>query len=66
MTVIIGLNTGDKHRVDRRARVDQVAKLVEEARQAGLPLMVLEDDSTPSRAFYIAPYCVVSIIDDGY
>jgi hypothetical protein len=65
VVVVIALSTGERHRVDRRERLDIVTEVVNGARGQG-KLISLPNDATPSRKFSVDPDAVVSITDDGY
>jgi hypothetical protein len=65
MTVIVTLDTGDSHRLDRNLRTDQVASMINEARGEG-KLVPFQNDATPSRTIYIDPDHVISVKNDGY
>lgn len=65
MTVIVTLDTGDSHLLDRNLRTDQVATTINAARGGG-KLVPFQNNATPSRTIYIDPDHVVSIKNDGY
>lgn len=64
MPVIVTLDTGDSHVLDRRLGTDAVASKINEARGSG-KLVPFENNATPSSIFYIDPDHVVSIRSDG-
>jgi hypothetical protein len=65
MTVVVTLDNGDSHLLDRNLRTDQVAATINEARGGG-KLVPFQNNATPSRTIYIDPDHVVTIKNDGY
>lgn len=64
MTVTLSLTTGEKLRLDRNYRIDQIAAMINEAR-GGDELIALLNNSTPPRYLRVDPAAVVAITDDG-
>ena len=65
MTVIVTLDTGEKRRLDRNLRTDDVAGRINTGRGRDT-LLAFENDATPSRTIWIDPDHVVSVENDGY
>jgi hypothetical protein len=65
VSVIITLDTGQAHGLDRNCRLDRVAETINGARGEG-KLVPFQNNATPTRTFYVDPDHVVSITDDGH